>query len=280
MERKRTFLTVLVFSICVIIFCIISESLNRESFSIEKMYIKGNASINRTFMQTQMINTESMINNLKPITADVKTNNSNISILNSQSTDMNVEQTPSISISFQGESDVHMVNSNAKRNREYGKPFFAKRKNDSREKRTKNRLLKDTESKSCLFTFEKKSVLKTRQKLSELQQQSSYLFYINLFTNNKLQNFSEQERDNLLHWQYALKKEKFLLKLPIDFDVISFDLLFADNEENILHIETFYNNSDCNDNFTVALRSLRFLLWNEIFSNDTKYFCATENLKM
>lgn len=279
MERKRTFLTVLVFSICVIIFCIISESLNRESFSIEKMYIKGNASINRTFMQTQMINTESMINNLKPITADVKTNNSNISILNSQSTDMNVEQTPSISISFQGESDVHMVNSNAKRNREYGKPFFAKRKNDSREKRTKNRLLKDTESKSCLFTFEKKSVLKTRQKLSELQQQSSYLFYINLFTNNKLQNFSEQERDNLLHWQYALKKEKFLLKLPIDFDVISFDLLFADNEENILHIETFYNNSDCNDNFTVALRSLRFLLWNEIFSNDTKYFLCNRKFE-
>lgn len=273
------FLTVLVFSICGIVFFIISNSLNRESLSIEKMYIKGNASINGTLMQTHMINMESIITNLKPTTGDVKTKNSNISIANSQRRDMHVEQNPSNSTGFQGASDVHMVNSNANRNRENGKPFFAQRKNDSREKRTEKRLFRETKCNSCLFTFEKNSALKTRQKLSELQQQSSYLFYINLYTNNELKKFSEQERDNLLHWQYVFKKEKFLLKLPIDFDVITFDLLFADNEENILHIETFYNNSDCNENFTVALTSLRSLLWNEIFSNDTKYFLCSRNFE-
>lgn len=273
------FLTVLVFSICGIVFFIISNSLNRESLSIEKMYIKGNASINGTLMQTHMINMESIITNLKPTTGDVKTKNSNISIANSQRRDMHVEQNPSNSTGFQGASDVHMVNSNANRNREYGKPFFAQRKNDSREKKAEKRLFRETKCNSCLFTFEKNSALKTRQKLSELQQQSSYLFYINLYTNNELKNFSEQERDNLLHWQYVFKKEKFLLKLPIDFDVITFDLLFADNEENILHIETFYNNSDCNENFTVALTSLRSLLWNEIFSNDTKYFLCSRNFE-
>lgn len=124
----------------------------------------------------------------------------------------------------------------------------------------------------CSFSIEKSTIMETKRKIIELQEQSVHFFYINLYTDAKLDSFSEQERDNLLHWQYVLKKEKFLLLLPVDFDVLSLSLFFNDNGINTLRMKIDYNNSICNTNFSYAVRSLDSLLWNELFANDTGYF--------
>lgn len=55
----------------------------------------------------------------------------------------------------------------------------------------------------CTFSIEKSTIMETKRKIIELQEQSVHLFYINLYTEVKLDSFSEQERDNLLHWQYV-----------------------------------------------------------------------------
>lgn len=132
----------------------------------------------------------------------------------------------------------------------------------------------------CSFSFDEKSLQEARTTLANLQKQSVYLFYINLSTDNALENFTKEQRDNLLHWQYVLKEEKFLLNLPIDFDTITFNMLsMYDNEEKSISIKTFYNDTNCTDNFYSAIESLRFLMWNEIFANDTKYFLCNNNFE-
>lgn len=137
----------------------------------------------------------------------------------------------------------------------------------------------------CSFSIEKSTILETKRKIIELQEQSVHFFYINLYTDTKLNSFSEQERDNLLHWQYVLKTEKFLLLLPVDFDVLSFRSVFIDNGINSLRMKINYNNSICNSNFLYALRSLKSLLWDELFANDTEYFLCNrkfgpQNIRM
>lgn len=142
-------------------------------------------------------------------------------------------------------------------------------------------LFKETNATSfCSFSFDKKSLQEARTTLVNLQKQSVYLFYINLSTDNALENFSKEQRDNLLRWQYVLKEEKFLLNLPVDFDAITFNMLsLYDNEEEPLSIKIFYNDTNCTDNFHSAIESLRFLMWNEIFANDTKYFLCNNNFE-
>lgn len=137
----------------------------------------------------------------------------------------------------------------------------------------------------CSFFIEKSTILETKKKIIELQEQSVHFFYINLYTDAKLDSFSEQERDNLLHWQYVLKKDKFLLLLPVDSDVLSFGLFFNENGINTLRMKIDYNNSICNKEFSYAFRSLQSLLWNELFANDTEYFLCNrkfgdENYRM
>lgn len=132
----------------------------------------------------------------------------------------------------------------------------------------------------CSFSFDKKSLQEARTTLVNLQKQSVYLFYINLSTDNALENFTREQRDNLLRWQYVLKEEKFLLNLPVDFDIITFGMLSTyDNEEKLISIKTFYNDTNCTDNFHSAIESLRFLMWNDIFANDTKYFLCNNNFE-
>lgn len=129
----------------------------------------------------------------------------------------------------------------------------------------------------CLFSFDKNSLQEAITTLAGLQKQSVYLFYINLSTENALQSFTREQRDNLLHWQYVLKKEKFLLNLPVDFDVITFNLLLTgDNEEKLLGIKMYYNDTSCTENFDFAIKSLRISLWNELFANDTSYFLCNK----
>lgn len=125
----------------------------------------------------------------------------------------------------------------------------------------------------CSFSFDKKSLQEARTTLFDLQKQSVYLFHINLSTEHPLRSFTREQRDNLLHWQYVLKQEKFLLNLPVDFDLITFNLLLSgDNEEKSLGVKMYYNDTKCTENFDFAIKSLRLSLWNELFANDTSYF--------
>lgn len=131
----------------------------------------------------------------------------------------------------------------------------------------------------CSFSFDKNSLQETRKKIVELQQQSAYLFYISLYTDTNLESFSTKQLDNLLHWQYVLKNEKFLILMPVDFDLLSFYIFLDDNEEKVLRMKILYNNSNCIENFSHAFESLQLLLWNELFANDTNYYLCHNNFE-
>lgn len=132
----------------------------------------------------------------------------------------------------------------------------------------------------CSFSFDKNSLQETRKKLAELQQQSAHLFYVSLYTDTNLDSFSTQQRDNLLHWQYVLKKEQFFTLLPVDFDLLTFNWFLNDNEEEkVLRMKILYNTSKCIENFSHAFGSLQLLLWNELFANDTNYYLCHNNFE-
>lgn len=129
---------------------------------------------------------------------------------------------------------------------------------------------------ACMFYFDKDSFRQAKEKLS--QPQSFYLFYINV-EGDPFTNFSNTERDDLLHWQYIAKGEKYIIQLPVDFDMISFFLLLADKEETVLSLTLLYNKSNCIDNFDDAKESIRILLWNELFENNTGFFLCNRHYK-
>lgn len=122
---------------------------------------------------------------------------------------------------------------------------------------------------TCNISFDSESLIKAREQLSK----QYYLFRVKLEMAG-FQNFPKENWDALLHWQYVLKEEKILVQLPVDFDLITFTLLYIDKEETKLDVKLKYNNdSKCfQDDFSKALLSIRFLLWNELFLNDTKYY--------
>lgn len=129
---------------------------------------------------------------------------------------------------------------------------------------------------ACVFYFDRDSFLQAKEKLSEPQ--SFYLFYINV-EGNPFTKFSNTERDDLLHWQYIVKGEKYIVQLPVDFDLITFYLLLADKEETVLSLTLLYNKSNCIENFDDAKQSIRILLWNELFENNTGFFLCNRNYK-
>lgn len=129
---------------------------------------------------------------------------------------------------------------------------------------------------ACVFYFDRNSFLQAKEKLS--LPQSFYLFYINV-EGDPFTNFSNTERDDLLHWQYIVKGEKYIVQLPVDFDLITFYLLLADKEETVLSLTLLYNKSNCIENFDDAKQSIRILLWNELFENNTGFFLCNRNYK-
>lgn len=138
-------------------------------------------------------------------------------------------------------------------------------KNDVSNKTSENKT-------TCTFFFDRKSLLLARTILSESK--SVYLFYIRLHTSDeKPSMFTPSEREMLFHWQYVLKKEKYLVELPIDFDLITYNLLKKDDEEMFLNITLLYNNSNCETNFSTALQSIQNLLWNDLSNDADFYFC-------
>lgn len=104
------------------------------------------------------------------------------------------------------------------------------------------------------------------------------MFYINV-EGNPFTNISNTERDDLLHWQCIVKGEKYIVQLPVDFDLITFYLLLADKEETVLSLALLYNKSNCIENFDDANQSIRILLWNELFENNTGFFLCNRNYK-
>lgn len=127
---------------------------------------------------------------------------------------------------------------------------------------------------TCTYYFETDSLEKARKILSEPN--SIYLYYINIRDNNNIVsklNFSKEKTDDILHWQYVLKDEKYLVQLPVDIDLITFFLLSADSEEKVLHLK-LHGNLNCNATLTdlEVEQSVRRLLWNELFRNNSNYY--------
>lgn len=121
---------------------------------------------------------------------------------------------------------------------------------------------------SCTYYFDKGTLAKARQTLS--LPNNFMLYYINIKT-DIFPNSEAKTLDDLLHWQYILKGEQFLVQLPVDIDLITFGLLFADHEETVIKL-TLYSNSNCNATITDAQDSIRSLLWNELFGNNSEYY--------
>lgn len=141
--------------------------------------------------------------------------------------------------------------------------------NDVSNKTSKNKTI-------CTFFFDKNSLLLARQIISVSK--SVYLFYIRLdLQDDEPSKFNSTEKEILFHWQYVLKKEKYLVQLPVDFDLITYFLLKNDDEESFLKIKLFYNNSNCEKKFSTALQDIQNLLWTDL-SNDTDFYFCYRNI--
>lgn len=127
--------------------------------------------------------------------------------------------------------------------------------------------------KSCIFSFDNESLHNAREQLSS----PYYLFNVHLKIDG-LHGISKENQDRLLHWQYVLKKENFLIQLPVDVDLLTYTLLEIDKEETTISIKLLHNDSDCfQNNFPEATRSVQLLLWNKLFLNDTDYYLCNRH---
>lgn len=133
---------------------------------------------------------------------------------------------------------------------------------------------------ACIISFDHESLQKARKKLLASIAKSYYLFHVHLDTNGLNLTDSSENKDDLLHWQYILKKEKFLVQLPVDFDLLTYNLLVYDKEEAVLKIQLVYNDSNCiQSNFSKNLQTIRYLLWNNLFVNDTDHYLCNRNFQ-
>lgn len=122
---------------------------------------------------------------------------------------------------------------------------------------------------SCTYYFDKDTLAEARNTLS--LPDNFMLYYINIKTDIIFTNSSADKRDDLLHWQYIIKGEQFLVQLPVDIDLITFGLLFVDHEETVIEL-TLNSNSNCTATITDAQDSIRSLLWNELLGNNSGYY--------
>lgn len=144
----------------------------------------------------------------------------------------------------------------------------------------------ENSSEVCSFILDKNSVEKARGKIYSLMSEDGhgFLFYIHLdlpSINQLMDNSSFrgddsefQAENDLLEWQVVKKSEKYLVQLPVDFDLVTFELLKLDKEEGDVDILIHVNNSNCvinAENKQVTIESIRNLLWTELLANFTKY---------
>lgn len=135
-----------------------------------------------------------------------------------------------------------------------------------------------TETKTaCRMSFDRETLYKARKKL--LESKSYYLFHVHLKT-DWLENDSSEHKDELMHWQYIVKDEQFLIQFPVDFDLLTYNMLVYDHEEKILEVKLLYNNSNCiEEDFEAKLRSVRRLLWENLLHNDTDHYLCNRNFQ-
>ena len=132
---------------------------------------------------------------------------------------------------------------------------------------------------ACTFSFDQRSLTEARRTLSRLTFVN--LFYINLSLRDGMStpyNLPSQ-KDMLFRWQYVLKTEKFLVQLPVDFDLITFYFLYADAEERVIDIKLLYKNSNCPTYIREATYSIQKLLWNELFLNSTRFYLCNRDIR-
>ncbi|XP_062622276.1 uncharacterized protein LOC134283814 [Saccostrea cucullata] len=127
----------------------------------------------------------------------------------------------------------------------------------------------------CSFYFnedEKKSLSK---KVAKAKIQSVYIIYLTLDVENneELQQTKPFYIDDLTSWQIVDISEKFLEELPIDFDLITLNLFWVDDEIIKDHIKLRKNITSCqiNPDQEELIKSIERLLWNEILANSTSY---------
>lgn len=280
MDRMWLSFLLLVFSMLVVIACIIRTTNENHNIGSSGAIKKrsSNFDINRTTERTQI---------KLELVSESRRKTENLSTLNDTilSADLHHKHHHGVRRNETGGKAVD-PNASFKETRQNTKTHIYKRNivtdNTSMETKEKQQwnYTSFTETRNfsfCSFSFDKNSLQETRKKLAELQQQSAHLFYVSLYTDTNLDSFSTEHRDNLLHWQYVLKKERFLILMPVDFDLLSFYIFANDNEEKVLRMKILYNNSNCIENFSHAFESLQLLLWTELFANDTNYYLCHNN---
>lgn len=135
---------------------------------------------------------------------------------------------------------------------------------------------------SCAISFDTESLLKARNQLQ--QKKGYYLFYVNItingFKNPKIDKEFEKRLDQLTHWQYVRKEEKFMVQLPVDFDLLTYNMLVYDHEETTLNISLVYDSFNCTEEQLLSKNeSVRSLLWNALFDNNTTYYLCNRVFK-
>ena len=124
--------------------------------------------------------------------------------------------------------------------------------------------------KTCSIALNQSSLASARKTF--VDSKDGVLFYVIIEADGMFNSFTKQEQEKLLHWEYVRQKEKYLVQLPIDFDLVTYFLIPNDNEEFVLNLELFYNDSNCEENFPEALRHVQYLLWNNLFDNASDSF--------
>lgn len=168
------------------------------------------------------------------------------------------------------------INKNVK----FRTPSFLKleRKKKAIETYSNNRSNLSTGAKSaCMMSFDSETLHIARQQF--LKSKSYFLFHIHLQI-DWIQNDSSKDKDDLMHWQYIQAEEQFLIQLPVDFDLLTYNLLVYDHEEKIVNVKLLYNNSNCiEENFQAKLQSVRRLLRKSLLPNDTNHYLCNRNFQ-
>lgn len=165
-------------------------------------------------------------------------------------------------------------------NLEFRTPSFLKLEKGKKANETysNNRSNLSTGTKTaCMMSFDSETLHIARQQF--LKSKSYFLFHVHLQI-DWIQNDSSQNMDDLMHWQYIQAEEQFLVQLPVDFDLLTYNLLVYDHEEKIVNVKLLYNNSNCiEENFQAKLQSIRRLLWKNLLPNDTNHYLCNRNFQ-
>lgn len=135
---------------------------------------------------------------------------------------------------------------------------------------------------SCAISFDTESLLNARNQLQQMK--GYYLFYVNItingFKDPKIDKKFEEKLDQLTHWQYVRQEEKFMVQLPVDFDLLTYNMLVYDHEETTLNIRLVYDSLNCTEKqLLYKNESVRSLLWNALFDNNTTYYLCNRVFK-